>query len=55
MDDISPQHHIPLSFTLCYPAKVNNDNVEDRGANNKWFDMFWHPQMDFLVFFLKLL
>ena len=32
-DDINPQHHIPIAFTMCYPAKVDDDKIEDHGAN----------------------
>ena len=34
-DDINPQHHIPLAFTLCYPTKFHDDNIKDHNANSK--------------------
>ena len=33
--DINPQHQIPLPFTMFYPAKVDDDNIEDHDANRR--------------------
>ena len=46
-NDINPQHHIPIAFAMCYPAKFDNDEIEDHDANHRYFYMFWHPHMDF--------